>query len=145
MDELWDILEKLAAVLEEAIPLEETKLQAIREHHLTLLDDCMTREQALMMKIRGLDRDRESALKKQGMEGVGLRQIVERLPREEQADALKTAERFRHAVSDFQTINEEAMKLAQVYLHRIEGAKQSIYRKDNSEGREYARMTDQRV
>lgn len=122
--ELWDVLENLAKTLEGALPLEEEKLRAIQENRLTAVEDCMSREQALTMQLRGLDRRREEILAREGLKGASLRSIVAGLPADRQEEASRLAGRLEKAVHSFQLINDEAMKLVQLHLHKIEQTQQ---------------------
>lgn len=120
MKELCDILREMTALFREFLPLEEEKLKAAQRKQVTFIEDCMGKEQALLLKIRGLEQKRESFLKKKGLQGRTLREIIAEQPQEEQRELTQVFEAFGNAVKTFSALNEEAMKLIRLNLHELE-------------------------
>ena len=81
--ELTKILEEITSLLNQYLPLEEEKLKAIQENKVGFVEDSMKKEQALILKMRGLDGKREELLKKAGCTGKTMREILEELEENE--------------------------------------------------------------
>ena len=66
MEELIRILTDTTKVLNDSLPLEEEKLKAVKEDRISTLEECKMREQAIVLKMKGLEQKRERFLKEHG-------------------------------------------------------------------------------
>ena len=62
MDKFKDIIRQTIDAIEQFAAIEQTKLEAAAEANLTALEDCMTKEQAMILRIK----DEVAAAKRQG-------------------------------------------------------------------------------
>ena len=149
MKELCDILREMTALFREFLPLEEEKLKAAQRKQVTFIEDCMGKEQALLLKIRGLEQKRESFLEQKGLQGRTLREIIAEQPEEEQRELTEVFEEFSSAVKTFSALNTEAMKLIRVNLHELENAVKakegSTYSKNKEAAEPIPHLTDRIV
>ena len=120
MGELTEVLAEITELLRQYLPLEEEKLKAVKENKVSIVEDCMLKEQALLLKMKGLDRKREDILKEKGCEGMTLKEVIHRLGEEEKRKAQPVFDEFALIVQNFNSLNEESMKLIRLNLHRIE-------------------------
>lgn len=138
MKELCDILREMTALFREFLPLEEEKLKAAQRKQVTFIEDCMGKEQALLLRIRGLEQKRESFLGKKGLQGRTLREIIAEQPEEEKKELAEVFEEFSNAVKTFSALNGEAMKLIQINLHELEKAAKEKEGRSYGKGKETA-------
>ena len=59
MDQFEQIINQMIALFEENLPLEQEKLRAVQEDDVAAVEDCMKREQAVVLQMRGLEKKRE--------------------------------------------------------------------------------------
>ena len=70
------IIEEFIALFDHLIPIEQEKLDAAVKNRITFVEDCMHKEQAAVLQLRGLEQKREAQQKLLGMEGYTFRQIL---------------------------------------------------------------------
>lgn len=120
MEQFEQIINQLIALFDEQLPLEQEKLRAVQEDNVAAVEDCMKREQAVVLKLRGLDKKREDILKANGWEGRTFREIIELVPPEKQPDYRLLLERLENAISLFQNANECALDTMRIHQREIE-------------------------
>lgn len=149
MEQFEQVIEQLIGLFEEHLPLEEEKRKAASESNLAALEDCMTREQAIMLKLRGLEQKRENVLKQNGWEGKTFREIIDIAPAEKKAVYSDLYERMNTAVNMFREANESAMETVRIHLREINNAidtKQgNTYGQDGTSANAEQPMTSRRV
>ena len=62
-----EIIEEFIQLFDELIPVEQEKLDAAIKNRITFVEECMNKEQAAVLKLRGLEQKRENAKKALGM------------------------------------------------------------------------------
>ncbi len=72
------VIRDLAAVAAEISRVEETKATVAAEKHHHLLDDCIQEEQALLLKLRGLEQHRIKWQKILDWEDLTIKEILEK-------------------------------------------------------------------
>lgn len=122
IEELIVVLKDISSLLRENIPLEEEKLKAVRENKVAFVEDCMLKEQAILLKMRGLEKKREQILKDGGCEGKTLREISADASPEDKTKLQPVVDEFITTVQDFNSLNEESMKLIRLNLHQLSKA-----------------------
>ena len=70
------IIEEFITLFDNLIPIEQEKLDAAVKNQVTFIEDCMHREQAAVLQLRGLEQKREAEQRRLGMEGYSFRQIL---------------------------------------------------------------------
>lgn len=122
MDEFKKVIRDLITLFRQFIKIEETKLNAATGKHVATLEDCVTQEQALLLRLRGLEQSRERAQKKAGYEGLQFREILERVPDDEREELYELFDELSREVQMFREINEDANQILQTNLYAIEKA-----------------------
>ena len=89
---------------------------------VTYVEDCMNKEQAAVLKLRGLDKKREACQKNMGFEGYTFQQILENTTGEEQSRLRQLFSTLSYHVSLFQDTNESARAMLEISLHNINKA-----------------------
>ena len=121
-EELIRILTDTTKVLNDSLPLEEEKLKAVQEDRISTLEECMMREQAIVLKMKGLEQKRERFLKEHGYSGMTLRQIIEKTEGSGRERIQAALEQLVLAAQNFSSYNDEAMKLIRLKQHTLEKA-----------------------
>ena len=117
--ELLKILEDTSKFLLEISAVEEEKFQAAMKNHILVLEDCIKKEQALVLRSKGLDLKRAAVQKAMGAEGMTLKQIIEAADAAEKP-ALQTAFReLEKNLNTYQEIYHRAKTAIEVNLHRV--------------------------
>ena len=120
MERFKKVITDLAQLFEDALPLEHEKLTAVQNDDVAGLEDCMKREQAIMMKIRGLEQKRERTQQELGWQDKSFREIIKDLPEEQQPEMQELFDRLSIAVKVFQDANQSALDTMKVHLKDIE-------------------------
>lgn len=120
MERFQQIIKDLIKLFEESLPLEEKKLQAIQTDDVAGVEECMKQEQALTLKLRGLDQKREAAQKELGWEDKSFREIIGAAPEEKKQELSDLFDQLDKAMTIFQDTNQNAMTAMEVHLRDIQ-------------------------
>lgn len=122
MNEFITVIEGLTELFQELIQIEQTKLEAAKKNRITHVEDCMNKEQAAILKLRGLEQKRELCQEKMGFEGYTFQEILSKTTGSEH-DMLKSMfNTLTDHVRLFQDINDSARTMIEVNLHMINKA-----------------------
>lgn len=115
-----ELIQNFIRLFQTLIPLEQEKLEAALKNRPSFVEDCMNKEQAAILRLRGLEQKRESILQSLGMESLTFRQIIEQAP-EAEAEVLRPLfEELSSQIRTFQEINASAKDAIEVNLHMIQ-------------------------
>lgn len=99
---------------------EEIKTAAVSERRHELLDDCIQEEQALLLKLRGLEQHRIKLQKELGWDGFTLSQILEQASPEQAESLSPVFQELDQQLRRLQTSREAAEQILKVRLHELE-------------------------
>lgn len=68
------------------IPIEQEKLDATLHNRVSIVEELMHKEQAAIMRLKGLSLKREAEQKRLGLEGCTFQQILEKISSEDAAE-----------------------------------------------------------
>lgn len=122
MNDFISVIEDLILLFKELIQVEETKLEAASKNRVTYVEDCMNKEQAAILKLRGLEKKRETVQEKLGFKGYTFQQILSETTGEEQDQLRKLFDTLSRQVRQFQDTNESARSMIEINLHMINKA-----------------------
>ena len=122
MNEFTAVVEDLVELFEELIEIEQIKIEAVKKNMVSYVEDCMNREQAAVLKLRGLEKKRETCQKNMGFEGYTFKQILESTTGEDHSRLRQLFDTLSHHVSLFQDTNESARAMLEISLHNINKA-----------------------
>ena len=117
--EYFSVLDTLAHQLEELEQLQHKKIQAVRDHDLEVLNDCMKQEQAASLALRGLEQKRESLSRKLGLEKAPLSKVPEILPPEERVLAQQKVEQLLRLWERSRSAQQAARTVVEGDLRRV--------------------------
>lgn len=113
---LRGLIHTLAQLTETA----QSKVAAVRQDDLAALDECMKREQAFSMSLRGYEQKRRVALAALGIEGVSLSGLASHYPAELQREAKTVSEELFRQYQIYSSTAEVARTTLECNLHEIE-------------------------
>lgn len=119
MQEFIDIIEQLIQLFKDLIPIEEKKREAAQVNNISHVEECMVKEQSAILKLRGLEQERERILKDMGIAGVAFREMIEQCP--EHAERLQPLfSELAIQIQIFREISEGADVVIRTNLNQIE-------------------------
>ena len=74
------LVQEYIDLFDHLIQIEEEKIEAVNKNQITFVENCMNHEQAAVLKLRGLELQREKSLEELGCSGLSFRQIIEKRP-----------------------------------------------------------------
>lgn len=145
------LIQQFIAFFDRMLPLEQSKLDVVKQNQVTQLEDIIKKEQAEIMTLRGLEQKREKLQAELGWKDLTFQEILERLPKEQQAEMKRLFDDLADRVRSFQTVTESSKTMMEVNLHVINqmiaqrtGGTQT-YKEDGSVETGAAHFTDRRI
>lgn len=118
-EELQKILADTNVFLKDITAVEKEKLDAALKNNILLLEECIKKEQALVLRSRGLDQKRQNVQKSMGAEQLTLKQIVEAAKPGEKEALLPLYQEMLGALAEYREVYQSAKTAIEVNLHRI--------------------------
>lgn len=115
-----DLMKEFIEFFDTLIPIEQDKLDATVKNRVALVDDYMHKEQAAVMRFRGLEQKRDAEQKRLGLEGCSFRQILERVPDTDAAVLKPLFDRMDGQVRTLQSLSKNIKDAIEVNLRVIE-------------------------
>lgn len=120
--EFAKIIKEFITLFDELIPIEQEKLDAAVKNRVTFVEECMHKEQAAVLRLRGLEQKREKEQTELGMENYRFRQILEEIPEETASIFRPLFEQLSQQVQTLQSLNESTRDSIEVNLHVIQSS-----------------------
>lgn len=122
MNELISVIEDLIALFKDMIQIEQIKLDAAKKNRITHVEDCMKKEQAAILKLKGLEKKRAFTQEKIGLNDLTFQQILEETKGDDHTKLQELFHTLSHQVRLFQDTNESARTMIEINLHNINKA-----------------------
>lgn len=123
---LLDLLQKHITLFEDLTRIEQDKLQAARAHDTEGLNECLNKEQAHALLIRGYDRKREALLKELSLEGKTFKELIPLLPDDCRYEFSKAFDELNAAYSLYKNTSDCAKQVIEVNAYRITSVLESL-------------------
>ncbi len=107
-EKYFDFLKELTAELKNLTELQKSKLKAIEEHSLDALNDCIKKEQAISLKMRGIEQKRVKLLNELGLSGTKMADISQKCPAQHKENVEKQVEATMSAYDEYKSIQTKA-------------------------------------
>lgn len=111
------LMEEFIALFDSLAAIEQQKLDAVAKDKVSFVEECMNKEQAAILKLRGLELRREQEQERLGMKGFSFRQILEAVSEEERSPLKELFDRLSASVGAFQSVSASAKELIEIKLH----------------------------
>ena len=150
MERYLSILEELCSLLEELVQIEQIKLEAARKKRFTGIESCMKQEQAAVLKLRGLEQQREQAQEQLGFAEKTFKEILQCANGEQYRQLAPVYQRLSSGLELFRSVSKSCADMISVNLHEIEqklskDKAAGTYATDGSMAKESKHITDWRV
>lgn len=149
MNDFKEVLQKLILLFQELTAVESKMLEAAGNRKMAELENLMIKEQASVMQLRGLEKEKDRIQESLGFEAMSFRQILEKISEDDRADILPLFDEMSRTVQMFQEIHENLTVLMQVNLRQIDkvinNTEGHIYSGDRNGTVGKRHMTSQRV
>lgn len=116
------IIEEFIDFFDHLIPIEQEKLEAAIKNRVTFVEECMHKEQAAILRLRGLEQRREKEQDALGMKDYSFRQILEAAPKDIASVLRPLFDRLSEQVRQYQSISDNARDIIEVNLHVIQSS-----------------------
>lgn len=114
------LIEEFIRLFESLTAIEQKKLDSAIENKITFVEECMNKEQALILRLRGLEQRREKLQHTLGLDNLTFRQIIEQAPPDAAGELKPLFDRLSRQVRDFQAVNESAKDVIALNLHKLQ-------------------------
>lgn len=118
-EELQKVLTETSAFLKEISVVEEEKFQAAIKNHILVIEDCIKKEQALLLRSKGLEQKRINIQKAMNAEDMTLKQIIANAAPEEKEGLQAAFLELEKNLKIYEEIYNRAKTAIEVNLHRI--------------------------
>jgi hypothetical protein len=119
MNDFITVIENLTLLFQELIQIEQAKLEASKKNRITHVEDCMNKEQAAILKLRGLDRKREICQENLGFKDYTFQEILSKTSGSEHDQLKSLFNNLSYYVRLFQDTNDSTRTMIELNLHRI--------------------------
>lgn len=117
-----EVIKDFNELFDALLPLEQKKLDAAVKNQVSFVEECINKEQAAVLRLRGLEQRREQVQKALGLEDLTFRQILEEVPEEVNLVLKPLFDTLSQQVRTFQSITESSKDIIEVNLHNIQQA-----------------------
>lgn len=114
------LLREISRTLVSLTETAQQKTAAVRQDNLAVLNECLKREQALSLSLRGFEQKRAAATKDLGFESIPLSGLAAHCPVELQPEAKSAAEELLQNYQLYRSASEVARSTLECNLHQIE-------------------------
>ena len=118
--EYLKLLEGLGRTMDQLAEIERKKTEAVSSSNLNAVEDCMTREQALSLSLRGFEQRRTAMLSKLGIPDTSLSQLEQYSPEGLELETRRAVEDLRRQYEMFQSAASVARNTLECNLRVIE-------------------------
>lgn len=150
MNDFGRVIKDLIGVFKELTEVESRILQAAEQKRAAVIEECMVKEQAAVMRLRGLEKEKDRVQAAAGYEGLTFRDILNRAEDDEKSLLLPLFDELSREVQMFQEIHEDTVMLIELNLRQIKRISEQATGQIYSDGRDdisagFRHMTNKRV
>lgn len=102
------------------IPIEQEKLDAVLHNRVSLVEDSMHKEQAAIMRLKGLELKREAEQKRLGLEDCTFQQILEKVSGDDDVLLRPLFNKLNDQLRIVQSLSDNVKDAIEVNLHVME-------------------------
>ncbi|MGO5053687.1 flagellar export chaperone FlgN [Lachnospiraceae bacterium LCP25S3_G4] len=119
MSDFTALIKEQIRFFEEAIEIEQQKIESAKKNRITFVEDCMVKEQAMVLKLKGFDRKREELQSDLGFTGYTFAQIIAAASIQEQEILKPLYTTLNERVALFRSTCDSAKSIMEINLHTI--------------------------
>ena len=129
--ELLNLVEKNTALFHQLADVQQIKLEAARDQDTARLEDCMKKEQAHTLALRGYDKKRETLQKNLSLEGKTFREMIPLVPEEYRDSYQKAFTDLTDAYDHYRQTADCAKEMLEINIYKIGTVINEIRKKAN--------------
>ncbi len=118
--QLIQILNDTNSFLKDITALQNKKVDYVIKNNIAGVEECMKNEQAMILKLKGLDKKREQLQKSLGFENMSFREIIDKLPSEEKEEFKKLFDEMQNSLEVYRHTSKTAQNAIEINLHRLD-------------------------
>lgn len=115
-----DFFDEYILHYKELLAFENQKLELIVANNVTELSNCLSKEQALIMKGNSLEKKRISLMNEQGLSDIKFGEIIDNSPKEFSTRLKSSYSELSKYVNEVKRINTNAMEIVNGKLSAVE-------------------------
>lgn len=138
MEEFENILNEIIVFFDEIIDVENEKFNATLNNKVIIVEDCIKKEQALLLRLKGLDKKREIMQNKLGYNNMTFREIINNIPDNYKEKFQELFNTIQYRLKSYKEISKTAQSALEDSLYNINlklsnfNNKQNTYNKDRN-------------
>ena len=113
------ILTEINLFIQDLTAVEKEKFDAAVKNNILVLEDCISKEQALLLRSRGLEQKRLNAQKSMNMDGLSLKQMIDSSSEEDKKRLTPLYHEINKNLTEYKDVYSNAKNAIEVNLHRI--------------------------
>ena len=119
MNEFQKIIANLIILFREMTALQNIKLRAARDKHIAVIEECMTKEQAMILRLKGLDKERQEKQEALGFGGMKFQEILKHLEGTQREELLLLFDELSREIQMYQEVSEDVACIIKVNLRQL--------------------------
>ncbi len=116
------LMEDFIEFFDTLIPIEQEKLDAALHNRVAFVEESMHKEQAAIMRLKGLELKREAEQKRLGLEGCTFKQILQKISSDDAALLRPLFNKLDSQIHIIQSLSGNIKDAIEVNLYTIEAA-----------------------
>lgn len=130
--DLLELLKKYTVFFQELTVTQQTKLEATQQYHTEALDECMRKEQAATLALRGFDKKRLQLQDELGFHDYTFSQIIPLLPQDQQYEFSVVFKELNNSYSVYKDTADCAKRMIELNIHRLGIAVEDLQKRTNT-------------
>ncbi len=126
MEDFQKVLTEINLFVQDLTAVEQEKFEAATANNILIIEDCIKKEQALLLRSRGLEQKREHLLKAMGAEKMTLRQLMDSVSSMEKSQLAPLCHALDESLAKYQEVYHNAKLSIEANLHRVNTALESM-------------------
>ncbi len=120
MKKFQKIIEDLITVFQDLTAIANIKLNAASHNRTATIDECMMKEQSLILTLKGLDKKRETLQEELGFNNLSFREILEKVSDEDREKLAPLFEVLSREIQMFTQVNDNVNSVIKLNLKDIQ-------------------------
>lgn len=120
LSDFISVIQEMIGFFSNITEIEKIKLNAATKNDIILIEDCMKKEQAEVLRFRGLDKKRNEIQDVLGFHNLTLSEILPLVDKEQSDDCALLFSQLGNVVTIYQKTANSAKTVMEVNLHQID-------------------------
>lgn len=129
---LLDLLQKYADLFDSLTENQEKKIQAVKGYNNDVLNECMKKEQADTLLLRGYDKKRLKLQEELSLGDMSFQEMLPNIPEEFQTEFVQMFRTLGDSYDAYKVSADCAKQLIELNIYRLSGAIEELKKKTNT-------------